>query len=134
MISGPMATPRPKKACIQFMWRGPNALAAYALSPESIAPEPSPSSSAQPVVTASPGLDAYPVSARLASRVLPASSRPTPSRAREKPASTLAVRYPVVPAVSIRPTASVGTSKSARMDGQPTPSSPSGRPRLTKAR
>ena len=28
MISGPIATPRPKNACIQFMCRGPNAPAA----------------------------------------------------------------------------------------------------------
>jgi hypothetical protein len=40
------------------MCRAPKFAAAYALSPESIAPEPRPSTSAQPTSMASPGADA----------------------------------------------------------------------------
>jgi hypothetical protein len=55
MMSGPSATPSPKKACIQFMCRGPKAPAAYAFSPESMAPEPRPSRKAHPIIRESPG-------------------------------------------------------------------------------
>ena len=50
------------------------------------------------------------------------------------PAPTLEIRYPVVARVSTKPTAPTGTPKSARIDGQATPSRPSGSPRLAKPR
>ena len=55
MMIGPMATPSPKNACSQFIWLGPKAPAAYALSPESIAPPPKPASNAHGTIRPRPG-------------------------------------------------------------------------------
>jgi hypothetical protein len=134
MMTGPIATPSPKNACSQFMCRGPNAVAAYALSPASIAPPPNPASSAHGTIVHRPGDAAYPARAMPAIAVLAPSSQPTPTRAMVNPATTLEVRYPAVPANSSRPTDSVETRKVVLIDGQPTPSRPSGRPRLMNAK
>ena len=55
-----------------------------------------------------------------------------PNRAITRPLTALDTKYPLANVASSSPSASSGKSNVARIDGQATPSNPSGKPRLTK--
>src|SRR5437763_15454526 len=63
-----------------------------------------------------------------------ASSTPSGQRARARPLTKLPTRYPAADGPISAPSASSGTSKSARMEGQVMPSRLLRTPRLTKPR
>jgi hypothetical protein len=61
------------------------------------------------------------------------SNFPTPSRRTTEPLLKLATRYPQVPAAISRPSWPTGRPNVLRTDGQATPLTPSGSPRLMNA-
>jgi hypothetical protein len=77
---------------------------------------------------------AYPSSARPVSAQLAPTRVPTFRKRAAWPLEKLEATYPAVVEISNAPTASSRKPKVPRIEGQATPSSPSGRPRLMKAR
>jgi hypothetical protein len=80
------------------------------------------------------GDEAWPAMPTVTSAVLLVRRRPTPQRRMSRPASRPERKYAVAARASGAPSIAWGRVNVSRRDGQATPSTVSGNPRLTKAR
>src|SRR5205814_1982250 len=130
----PSVAPAPKQAWSEVMSPGENRAAAYALRPASIRPAANPGPRPANINAHRAVASAKPRALAARARLLHSRSRADPTRAAAGPLPTLATRCPAI-MIRIRTAKPLtGSAKSRRMDGQATPSAPSGSPRAAKAR